>query len=173
MWTVSAIAGLVFVPMLIETAISARNERALRAIGAVEPPGDVYRAMALVYPGSFVAMIAEGVVRTSGAGAIAGVDGWFASGLVVFAIAKALKYWAIASLGPRWTFRVLVPPQSTRTVRGPYRWLAHPNYIAVAGELAGVALAAHALLVGPLAIAGFGWLMLRRISIEENALARG
>jgi len=107
------------------------------------------------------------------AGASAGADAWFAAGLVVFAAAKALKYWAIASLGPRWTFRVLVPPGSARTVSGPYRWLAHPNYVAVTGELAGVAVAMHALVSGPLAVAGFGWLMLRRISIEEKALARG
>jgi methyltransferase len=123
--------------------------------------------MAMAYPGAFVAMIAEGALH----GAFA--DGWFTTGLAVFALAKALKYWAIASLGPRWTFRVLVPPGSTRTVRGPYRWIAHPNYVAVAGELAGVALASHAVFTGPLAVAGFGWLMLRRISIEEKALVRG
>jgi methyltransferase len=157
----------VFGAMLIETAISARNERQLRALGASEPEGDVYRAMAVAYPGAFVAMIAEGVARGAAA------DGWLAAGLAVFAAAKALKYWAIGSLGPRWTFRVLVPRRSTRTVRGPYRWLAHPNYLAVAGELAGVALAMHALVCGPLAIAGFGWLMLRRIAIEEKALAQG
>jgi methyltransferase len=160
-------AVLVFVPMLIETAISARNERGLRAQGAVEPGDDVYRAMAVAYPGAFVAMIGEGALWAAGA------DGWFTAGLVVFAAAKALKYWAIASLGPRWTFRVLVPPGSSRTVRGPYRWLAHPNYVAVLGEIAGTALAMHALVTGPLALAGFGWLMLRRIQIEEHALARG
>jgi len=158
------VAAIVFVPMLIEMAISTRHERALRALGAREPAGDVYRAMAIAYPGAFVAMIAEGMLWS------AGVDAWFTAGLVVFASAKALKYWAIASLGQRWTFRVLVPPGSTRTVGGPYRWLAHPNYLAVAGELAGVALAMHALVSGPFAVAGFGWLMLRRIDIEEDAL---
>ena len=168
-------AALVFGPMLAETAIASRHDRALRALGAIEPPGDVYRVMALAYPGAFLAMLAEGVVRGAGvgAGAGAGADAWFAAGLVVFAAAKALKYWAIASLGPRWTFRVLVPPGSARTVSGPYRWLAHPNYVAVAGELAGVAVAMHAVFTGPVAVAGFGWLMLRRISIEEKALARG
>ena len=163
----AAVAALVFVPMLVETAISARNERGLRALGATEPARDVYQAMAPAYPGAFVAMLAEGAVRGAPA------DAWFAAGLAVFAIAKSLKYWAIASLGPRWTFRVLVPPGSTRTIRGPYRWLAHPNYVGVAGELIGIALATHAILTGPIAVAGFGWLMLRRISVEEKALARG
>jgi methyltransferase len=123
--------------------------------------------MALAYPGAFVAMMCEGEWRGVTADTI------FQIGVVIFILAKALKYWAIASLGPRWTFRVLVPPRSTRTVAGPYRWIAHPNYVAVTGELIGVAVAMHALLTGPVAVAGFGALMLRRITIEENALGRG
>ena len=159
-----AAAVAVFVPMVLEAAISARHERGLRARGAADPPGDVYRAMAVVYPGAFAAMIAEGLARR------APQDAWFTAGVAVFAAAKALKYWAIAALGPRWTFRVLVPPGSTRTVGGPYRWIAHPNYIAVAGELIGVAFAMHALISGPLAVAAFGWLMMRRVRVEETAL---
>jgi methyltransferase len=73
-------------------------------------------------------------------------------------------------LGERWTFRVLVPPQSARSAAGPYRWIAHPNYVAVAAELAGTAIAMHALVSGPLAVAGFAALMRRRIAIEETAL---
>jgi methyltransferase len=164
--TVAIAATVIVVVLLAETWWSARNDRRLRAGGAIEPIGDVYRAMALAYPGAFVAMIAEGYLR----GVV--VDGWFRAGVVVFIAAKALKYWAIATLGSRWTFRVLVPPGSTRTVRGPYRWISHPNYVAVAGELAGVALALHALVTGPIAVAGFGYLMLRRVRIEEIALAQ-
>jgi methyltransferase len=54
--------------------------------------------------------------------------------------------------------------------RGPYRWLRHPNYAAVCGELAGTALAANAPVAGPLALAAFGALMLRRVAVEERAL---
>jgi methyltransferase len=171
----AAVAALVFVPMLVETAISARNERGLRALGATEPERDVYQAMAPAYPGAFVAMLVEGAMRgaSASASAGAGADSWFVAGLVIFLLAKALKYWAIASLGPRWTFRVLVPPGSTRTVRGPYRWLAHPNYVGVAGELIGVALAMHAVVTGPLSLLGFGSLMMQRIRIENSALRQG
>jgi methyltransferase len=88
-------------------------------------------------------------------------------------LSVAAFVWAIASLGPRWTFRVLVPPGSTRTVRGPYRWLAHPNYVGVAGELIGVALAMHAVVTGPLSLLGFGSLMMQRIRIENSALRQG
>ncbi len=158
-------AVVIFGSMLIEAAISQRHDRALRARGAVEPAGDVYAAMQLAYPGAFVAMLGEGVARH------VAFDAFVAAGAVVFVAAKMLKYWAMASLGPRWTFRVLVPPHSERTRRGPYRWLSHPNYLAVAGELAGCALAMHAIAAGPAAVVGFGALMLRRIRVEEAALA--
>lgn len=157
--------GGIFVLMGIEAAIAARHARALRALGAVEPAGDVYRTMQVAYPAAFLAMVAEGLWRGARPDEIASAGAW------VFIAAKALKYWAIATLGQRWTFRVLVPPGSQRTVRGPYRWISHPNYVAVALELLGVALAMHALFTGPIAVAGFGYLMLRRIRIEENALA--
>ena len=162
---VFALMAGIFVLMGIEAVVAARHDRALRALGAVEPAGDVYRAMQVAYPAAFLAMLAEGAWR--------GVDQdrAAAAGAAVFILAKAIKYWAIASLGQRWTFRVLVPPGSRRTVGGPYRWLSHPNYIAVALELLGVALALHARIAGPIAIAGFGYLMLRRVRIEDKALA--
>ena len=155
----------IFVLMGIEAVVAARHDRALRALGAVEPAGDVYRAMQVAYPAAFLAMLAEGAWRG------VRVDIVASAGASLFIVAKALKYWAMASLGTRWTFRVLVPPGSRRIVRGPYRWIAHPNYVAVALELAGVALAMHASVAGPIAVAGFGYLMLRRVRIEEKALA--
>jgi methyltransferase len=161
-----AIAALViFAAMIAEAQLARANDRALRAAGAIEPRGDVYRVMQVAYPACFVLMLAEGAVRS------AGVDAVFWAGAAVFAAGKALKYWAIASLGRRWTFRVLVPPESERIRRGPYRWLAHPNYIGVAGELIGTAIAMRAVSSGPLAVAGFTFLMVRRVIVEESALA--
>jgi methyltransferase len=154
----------VFLPMLAEARASILHERRLRAIGAIEPPGDVYHAMQIAYPAAFAAMIAEGLLRG------VAVDRAVVAGAAIFTTAKVLKYWAIASLGDRWTFRVLVPPGSSRSMRGPYRWLRHPNYVAVAGELAGTALAMHAMITGLPAVFGFGALMLKRIRIEDHAL---
>ena len=159
-----ALATLAFAPMIGEALLSARNERRLRQQGAVEPPDDVFAAMQATYPTSFAAMVAEHWIRQPS------VDGITVAGAVVFGAAKALKYWAIATLGPRWTFRVLVPPDSTPIRTGPYRVARHPNYIAVVGELAGVAVMAHAWITAPLAMGGFILLMRRRIVIEERAL---
>lgn len=161
------IALAVFVPMGAEAMLSARHDRLLRAAGAVEPAGDVYRAMQVAYPMAFLALLTEGTLRQVEA------DAWICAGLLVFAASKVLKYWAIASLGARWTFRVLVPPSSTPIRRGPYRWISHPNYVAVAGELTGIAIAMHAIVTALPAVAGFGALMWRRIAVEENALGEG
>jgi methyltransferase len=159
------IAVLIFIPMLLEARVSRMHELTLRAHGAIEPQDDVMRVMQVAYPSAFAVMLVEGAL-----GRVQG-DRWVIAGLVLFAAAKVLKYWAIATLGSRWTFRVLVPPGSRRTVLGPYRWVAHPNYIAVAGELTAVALAAHAPISGPLATLAFVLLMRRRVVVEERALA--
>ena len=164
MMLAAAIACVVFLPMLLEAQRSTANERTLRAAGATEPRGDVYPLMQVAYPLCFLLPMAESWWRGHEWDTISTL------GAVVFAAAKALKYWAIATLGPRWTFRVLVPPSSARIVTGPYRVLRHPNYVAVAGELIGVALMAGAMLTGPVVVVAFAVLMLMRIRTEEQAL---
>lgn len=160
----SALLAVVFLPMLIEAWRAARNERAQRASGGIEPPGDVYPIMQLAYPGAFLAMIAEGAVR--GGAPVSAVT----VGAVLFALAKALKWWAILSLGQAWTFRVIVVPGARRIQSGPYRLASHPNYIAVIGELAAAALMSGAILAGPAATAFFLVLILKRIAVESRAI---
>jgi methyltransferase len=160
----SVLLLVAFVPMLWEAHRSRSHEPALRRLGAVEPPGDVYRLMQVAYPACFALMVLEAALRGRAFTAVA------VMGAVVFITAKALKYWAIAALGPRWTFRVLVPPGSHRTTTGPYRFLRHPNYLGVVGELAGMALLAQAPIAGPIAMLLFGALVLARIRVEERAL---
>jgi len=150
--------------MLGETLLSARNERRLRARGAVEPAADVIGAMQWAYPGAFVAMAIDGAITDPPPLA------FVVAGGAVFLLAKGLKYWAIATLGERWTFRVLVPPDSVRVRSGPYARLSHPNYVAVVGELIGFQMLLGALLAGPIALLGFVWLLRRRIEVEERAL---
>jgi methyltransferase len=158
-----ALLLLVYAPMIAEARRSRRHERALRAAQAIEPPGDVYRAMQVAYPAAFLAMVAEGWRHAPPLSAAA-------AGLLVFVSGKTLKYWAIRALGSRWTFRVLVPRDAVRVTAGPYRWLRHPNYVGVVGELAGVALMTGAWRSGLGALLVFGGLLLRRIAVEERAL---
>lgn len=152
--------------MLGEAALSAHNERVLRQRGAVEPVGDVYAMMRWAYPACFIVMAIEGAI-----GGPATAD-MMTVGLAVFGFAKALKMWAISALGVRWTFRVLVIPDAALITGGPYRFLRHPNYVAVIGEIIGVGLIVRAPMTGLLALAGFGCLLIRRIAVEDRALGR-
>lgn len=150
--------------MLVEARRAARNERAQRARGGVEPPGDVYGLMRIVYPGAFLAMLAEGAVRG------APPPGVLLVGAMVFTGGKALKWWAILSLGSFWTFRVIVVPGAPLVARGPYRFVRHPNYVGVVGELAGAAAIAGAPVAGVVAAGFFVALLVKRIAVEERAL---
>lgn len=156
----------VLLMMLAEARLSRSNEKRLRARGAIEPPQDVYRTMRWAYPAAFVAMALEGALfgPPPGSGTLAGV--------VVFAAAKALKAWAIASLGGRWTFRVLVLPEVPLVSSGPYGLVRHPNYVAVIGELTGMALMVGARVAGAASILGFALLIRQRIRVEDEALGR-
>jgi methyltransferase len=149
-----------------EAVLSAFNERQLRAKGAVEPPGDVINTMRFAYPIAFVVMGVEGALAGPAPREL------MLYGLALFGLAKALKLWAISTLGWRWSFRVLVLPGAPLITAGPYRVLSHPNYLAVAGEIASVALIVWAPITGVLATVGFGWLMIKRIRVEDKALGR-
>ena len=150
--------------MLVEALVSRAHERLLLAQGAFEPEDDVYRTMRWAYPACFVAMGVEGAI----AGPPFGTSTLI--GVALLAIAKALKFWAMATLGSRWTFRVLVPPGAPLIRRGPYTVLRHPNYVAVIGEVLAFGVLVGAPLTCALSVAGFGALIRRRIRAEERAL---
>ncbi len=158
-----ALAAILLV-MAAEARVSRRNERALRARQAVEPPGDVYAVMQWAYPALFVAMAVEGAIAGADSGMHTGV------GLLVLTASKVLKFWAIRTLGPRWTFRVLVVPGEPLVERGPYAFVRHPNYVAVVGEIVGTALLVGARVTGPAAVVLFGVLLYKRIRVEDRAL---
>ena len=111
--------------------------------------------MRWAYPAAFVAMAAEGVASGPPAAAVT------LAGAVLLTAAKGLKWWAMASLGPRWTFRVLIVPGAPLVNTGPYAVLRHPNYLAVVGELMSMALLVGAGVTGPASLLLFS-LLLRR-----------
>jgi methyltransferase len=166
-----AIAALTVLAVLLimagEAILSSFNERALRARGAIEPPGDVIALMRWAYPGAFIAMGIEGALMGPAP------PNLLMGGLALLGLAKALKIWAISSLGSKWSYRVLVVPGDPLVTTGPYQFLSHPNYIAVVGEILSVAAIVWAPIAGTLAAVGFGWLMIQRMKIEDRALGRG
>ena len=166
-----AIASITVVGSLLimagEAVLSAFNEKQLRARGAIEPEGDVIALMRVAYPGAFIGMGIEGALTGPAPRDILMI------GLAIFGLAKALKMWAISSLGSKWSYRVLVVPGDALVATGPYQFISHPNYLAVVGEIVSVAAIVWAPVTGTLAAIGFGWLMILRMKVEDRALGRG
>jgi len=146
---------------LAELSLARRNERRLRARGAVEAGSGHYPLFFLLH-GAWLAAIALAADP-----ARPPHWGW----LALFAALQAGRAWVLASLGPYWTTRVLTLPGAPLVRRGPYRWLRHPNYLVVAGEIAALPLAFGlwevALAFSALNVALLG----HRIRIEDAALA--
>ena len=165
-----AIAALTTIAALLmmagEAVLSAFNEKVLRARGAVEPAGDVIGVMRWAYPGAFALMGIEGALSGPAPQNI------LMFGLALFGLAKALKIWAVSSLGSKWSYRVLVVPGDPLVKTGPYQFIPHPNYLAVVGEIVSVAAIVWAPITGVLATIGFGRLMIARIRVEDKALGR-
>jgi methyltransferase len=123
--------------------------------------------MQIAYPASFAVMFLEAFFRGTEPPGVLVV-----AGALIFTVAKALKWWAILALGRFWTFRVIVVPGTTLVRRGPYRFLRHPNYVGVVGELVGVGLLTGAFRSAPVATAVFGALIVKRVAVEERALRK-
>jgi methyltransferase len=152
---------------LVELVVSARNARWSFARGGRESRRGRFPAMVALHTGLLVACIVEVVVADR---PFLPWLGWPA--LVVVLASQALRWWCITVLGPRWNTRVIVVPGLPLVTRGPYKWLSHPNYVAVVAE--GIALP----LVHTAWITAVGFTLLNavlllgfRIPAEERALA--
>lgn len=145
---------------LVELIVAQRNTARLRAAGAVE-------FGALHYP-LIVALHVAWLAALGWLGHAQPVNlGW----LAVFVVLQAVRVWTIASLGGRWTTRVMVLPGAAPVARGPYRFLRHPNYWIVIAEIAVVPLSVGLPLVALLFSMLNAALLFWRIRVENRALA--
>ncbi len=155
---------LVGVERLVELGLSTRNARAAFARGGVETGRGHFPAMVALHALFLPACFAEAVLFERSAPAL-----WPLALAAVIA-AQALRYWAIASLGSRWNVRIVFVPGEAPVRRGPYRWLRHPNYVAVVVELFALPLV-HGAWLTALLFSLLNALVLRaRIRAEEEAL---
>ena len=120
---------LVAVQRLLELWYSRRNERRLRARGAVERGRGHFPAMVAIHTLWLVSTLVEGLLR----GPEPPV--WWPVPLAAFLLVQPLRYWAILTLGVNWNVRVLVVPGGKLVKNGPYRYFPHPNYVVVAVEV--------------------------------------
>jgi methyltransferase len=90
--------------------------------------------------------------------------------LGIFVVLQVARIWVIASLGRRWTTRIIVLPGAVPVVRGPYLWLRHPNYMVVVAEIAVVPLALSLPVFAVVFSAANAALLAFRIHVENRAL---
>jgi methyltransferase len=91
--------------------------------------------------------------------------------LASFVVLQALRVWVIATLGSRWTTRIIVLPDQPLISSGPYRFLSHPNYVVVAAEIAVLPLALHLPWIALVFTILNAIVLFIRIRAEAHALA--
>jgi methyltransferase len=91
--------------------------------------------------------------------------------LAIFVVLQGLRVWVLATLGSRWTTRIIVLPDQPLVTTGPYRYLSHPNYVVVAAEIAVLPLALHLPWVALIFTLLNALVLVIRISAEARALA--
>ncbi|MFE6236081.1 isoprenylcysteine carboxyl methyltransferase family protein [Cellulosimicrobium sp. NPDC057862] len=161
------LVGATAVERLAELVVSARNARWSFARGGVESGRGHFPAMVALHTGLLLACVAEAWLADR---PFLPWLGWPMLTLVL--ASQGLRWWCIATLGPRWNTRVIVVPGLPLVARGPYRWLRHPNYVAVVVE--GLALPlVHSCWVTALVFTVVNAVLLARFRIpaEERALA--
>lgn len=163
----TALVVLVAAARLVELRIAKRNVRNLLAQGGVEAAPGHYPVMVLLHTGFLLACPLEvWLLDRPFRPALA------APMLVLLLLAAALRFWVIATLGGRWTTRIICLPGVPPVLGGPYRFVRHPNYLAVVTEIAALPLVHGAWLTALVFSAANAWLLKVRIRAEEEALSR-
>src|SRR6266487_1462152 len=151
--------------MLGEAYISLQNSKRLLALGAVEVERQILPVMIFLYVLMYPACLLEYLFLPRS------IPQWW---LILFAsfflLAKALKFWAVSALGNYWTMRVLILPESKTVNSGPYRWIRHPNYVAVIMEITATCLLGKSFLTFFIIAGSFAVVLRWRIRSEEEAL---
>nr|UXE45252.1 hypothetical protein Hi04_10k_c4586_00010 [uncultured bacterium] len=120
-----ALLAFITVQRLGELVLAERNTRRLKAKGAYEVGREHYPLIVVLHAAWLAGLWLLGWNRP--------VNLWF---LGAFAAVEALRVWTLVSLGERWTTRIIVLPGAPLVRRGPYRFIAHPNYQVVVAEIA-------------------------------------
>jgi len=122
---------LVAVQRLIEIVYAERNTRVLLARGAVEIGRAHYPVIVLLHAAWLTAIVLFLPWNAT-------IHWWALSAFVVLQLGRV---WVIATLGPYWTTRIITLDGAPLVRKGPYRFVRHPNYLVVAGEIAALPLA--------------------------------
>ena len=159
--TLSAIIlALVTLQRLGELLLARRNTTALLARGAYEVGAAHYPLIVAVHAAWLVALWVFG--RNQPVNLLA---------LAAFVALQAGRVWVLATLGARWTTRIMILPGEARIVHGPYRFLSHPNYVIVIGEIALLPLALNLPMLALIFTVLNAAALVVRIRAEARALS--
>lgn len=164
-WYVALVAA-VGVERIVELVVSRRHEAWAAAHGGVQHGAGHYPVMVVLHIGLLVGCLVEVAVAHR---PFLPWLGW--PMLAVVIAAQALRWWCITTLGVRWTTRVWVVPGLALVHAGPYRWLRHPNYVAVVAEGVALPLVHTAWVTATVFTAANAALLRTRIRVENAALA--
>jgi methyltransferase len=160
-----ALLGVIAVERLAELVVSQRHAVALLRRGGVEYGQGHFPVMVVLHVGLLIGCVVEPLAaRHPFIPALA----W--PMLAVVVAANTLRWWCIATLGPRWTARVVVLPGVPLVTGGPYRWFAHPNYVAVVVEGAALPLVGSAWITAAAFTVANAALLTVRLRCETRAL---
>lgn len=165
LWLYVGLVVLVGFERVAELAVSLRNAKWSFAHGGVEFGTGHYPFMVVLHTGLLAGCVVEAIV--SGRPFDPKV-GWAA--LVIVLMMQGLRWWCISVLGHQWNTRVIVVPGLSRVTRGPYRFLRHPNYVAVIGEGIALPLVHSAYITAIVFTLLNAPLLAVRIRTEETAL---
>ncbi len=154
-----AVMAFVTLQRLSELVIAKRNTARLLAAGAREVGAEHYPVMVALHT-AWLAVL------------------WFTVGdraislplLGVFAVLQLMRVWVLATLGPRWTTRIIVTPEAPLVRRGPFRFVRHPNYMVVTAEIAVLPLTFGLVWVALLFTVLNAAMLAVRIGAENRAL---
>ena len=154
------------VERLAELVVSKRNAAWSFERGGVETGQGHFPFMVVLHTGLLVGALVEVWVRRPDPPAALV---W--TMLVLVVASQALRWWCIATLGPRWNTRVIIVPGLAPVTAGPYRFLSHPNYVAVVVEGFALPLVGCAWVTALVFTVVNAGLLFVRIRVENQALA--
>lgn len=161
----SVLVAAVGLERVAELVVSRRNAAWSMARGGVETGRRHYRVMVVLHTGLLVGALVEVWIRHPTLLPLLA-----ASMFVLVLASQGLRWWCISTLGPRWNTRVIVVPGLPLVGSGPYRWLRHPNYVAVAVEGLALPLVHSAWITGAVFTVLNAVLLAVRIRVEDTAL---
>ena len=155
------ILGLVTLERIAELWLARSNTQRLLAQGAREHAPGHYPPIVAVHAAWLASLWWLALARP--------IDGFW---LALFVLIEFARLWVLATLGPRWTTRIIVLPDAPLVRRGPYRFVNHPNYVVVVAEIAVLPLVFGLWEISLLFSVLNAVLLTLRIRAENRALGR-